>query len=246
MKELTPSGSAPAAMKAIDLHWNGAARRVWVVNHFDSYLDAFAEEVGGQLTDEHCPFGVMLWPAARALAELLPREPSLYPAAPRRIVELGCGVGFISCVLAELFPEAEVWACDYEAVLESYVAANARSFGVADRVRFQRLDWRQPLPEAWRQSADWVLGADVFYDDSHIQHLPPCAAGLLRPRGRLTLADPKRYRFGRALDLLAVHFDLEQHLTQNCSLEQDGIEDVMINLQSREQLVSILDLRKKN
>lgn len=245
MNKPRPPARTPQ-MKAIQLHWNQHPRQVWVVDHFDSYLDEFAEDVGGQLTDEHCPFGVMLWPAARALANLLARSPGLGPERPRRIVELGCGVGFLSCVLASLYPEAEVWACDYEPVLEAYVEANARTWGLGERLRFQELDWRQELPAGWGGTFDWVVGADVFYDDSHIMHLPPCAAALLGPRGRLTLADPKRFRFSLALDRLSELFELENHLTEVCSLEQEGIEEVMINLKSRESLVSILDLRKKS
>ncbi len=237
----------PAKMKAIELSWQGEQRKVWVVDHFDSYLDSFAEGVDGQLTDERCPFGVMLWPAARALAAVFLDENKsfLRPSAPRRIVELGCGVGFLSCVLASLYPEAEVWACDYEPILQGYVERNARSWGLENRVSFHRLDWRDSLADDWRSSVDWVVGADVFYDDSHIQHLPPCAAELLVPGGRLTLADPQRFRFSCALDLLQEHFTLENHESSICSLEAEGIEDVMINLQSREQAVSILDLRKR-
>ncbi len=237
--------------KAIQVDWAGQARQVWVVDQFDNFLSDFAEEVGGQLTDERCPFGVLLWPCARTLAQFLFDDQTLQKdaddssAAPRMIIELGCGVGFMACILATLCPDAAIYACDYEAGLEAMVNRNAADWGVADRVHFKLIDWREPVPEAWRGRCDAVVGTDVFYDDSHLKHLPPYAADLLKPRGRLLLADPKRYRFGQALHNLKDSFDLQRHIERNCSMHQDGIEDFMINLGVEAQKISILDLSKK-
>ncbi|RYZ49643.1 MAG: hypothetical protein EOP07_24130, partial [Proteobacteria bacterium] len=55
--------------RAINVEWNGVQETVWVVDNFDGFLDDFAEEVGGRLDDERCPFGVLLWPSSRTLAD---------------------------------------------------------------------------------------------------------------------------------------------------------------------------------
>lgn len=231
--------------KLINVDWAGSSRGVWVADQFDGFLDEFASAVGGQLTDERCPFGVLLWPCARTMAQFMADDAALRAAEPELIVELGCGVGFISCVLATLYPRAQILACDYEPGLEAMVARNAASWGVAARVSFEKIDWRAPVPDTLKSRADLVVGTDVFYDDSHIKHLPPFAAGLLRADGRMLLADPKRYRFGQALHILKDSFVLERHIELSCSMKQDGIEDFMINAGLEEQNISILDLRKK-
>lgn len=227
--------------KLIHIEFMNELRPIHVVDSFDAFLDEFADEVGGQLTDERCPFGVLLWPSARIVARWLVKEAPWDRSAPLQIIELGCGVGFLSCALALLFPEAQILACDYEANLERYVNANAAAWGVADRVQFQQIDWRQPVPQPWRHQADWVLGADVFYDDSHLKHLPPFARDLLKTDGILTLADPKRFRFGTALDILKTHFTLRRWVEEECHIEKEGIEDFMVNSGVLKQKVSILE-----
>jgi len=227
--------------KLIHIEFMDELRPIHVVDSFDAFLDQFAVDVGGQLTDERCPFGVLLWPSARIVARWLVQEAPWDREAALQIVELGCGVGFLSCALAKLFPNANILACDYEANLEGYVKANATAWGVAHRVEFQQIDWRQPVPAELKHAADWVLGADVFYDDSHLKHLPPFARELLKPEGILTLADPKRFRFGTALDILKNHFALRRWVEEDCHIEREGIEDFMVNSGVLKLKVSILE-----
>lgn len=232
----------PLNQRSISVSWQGRSYAVWVVANFDGYLDEFAAEVGGNLTDERCPFGVLLWPSSRTLADVFAIDKPLSQA--RVIVELGCGVGFLSCVLAKLYPEATIYACDYEDSLGAFVEQNAQAWEVATRVRFQAIDWRHEPPAELLHAADLVVGADVFYDDSHLDHLPAFAAKLLRAEGKLVLADPKRFRFSKALDELAKHFHLMSQVEETCALDQEGIEEFMIGAGYREQKISILNLRR--
>ncbi|WP_141733876.1 class I SAM-dependent methyltransferase [Oligoflexus tunisiensis] len=231
--------------KLIHIEFMNEQRPIRVVDSFDTFLDEFAVQVGGQLTDERCPFGVLLWPSARIVARWLVKEAPWDRDAPLQIVELGCGVGFLSCALALLFPKASIIACDYEEHLERYVKANAAAWGVGDRVQFQQIDWRQPVPADMKGQADWVLGADVFYDDSHLKHLPPFARELLKPDGLLTLADPKRFRFGTAFDILKGHFTLKRWVEEDCDIEREGIEDFMVNSGVLKLKVSILEFAQR-
>ncbi|HYX34108.1 MAG TPA: methyltransferase domain-containing protein [Oligoflexus sp.] len=232
--------------KLIHIEFMNELRPIRVVDSFDDFLDDFATEVGGQLTDERCPFGVLLWPSARIVARWLVQEAPWERDVPLKIIELGCGVGFLSCALATLFPNAEIIACDYEARLEPYVNVNAAAWGVSRRVEFRQVDWRQAVPQKWKHQADWVLGADVFYDDSHLKHLPPFARDLLKADGLLTLADPKRFRFGTALDILKNHFTLRRWVEEDCDIEREGIEDFMVSSGVLKQKVSILEFAQRS
>ncbi|TDC35972.1 methyltransferase domain-containing protein [Micromonospora sp. 15K316] len=56
------------------------------------------------------------------------------------LLDLGCGFGPISCVLADNAPSATVWAVDVNERARELTAANARRVGAADRVRVRAPD----------------------------------------------------------------------------------------------------------
>ncbi|RIV38747.1 class I SAM-dependent methyltransferase [Micromonospora radicis] len=57
------------------------------------------------------------------------------PATSGALLDLGCGFGPISCVLATVAPAATVWAVDVNERARELTAGNAARLGVADRVR---------------------------------------------------------------------------------------------------------------
>ncbi|MEU8297510.1 methyltransferase [Micromonospora sp. NPDC048909] len=56
------------------------------------------------------------------------------------LLDLGCGFGPISCVLATTAPAATVWAVDVNERARELTAANAERIGAADRVRVRAPD----------------------------------------------------------------------------------------------------------
>ena len=63
-----------------------------------------------------------------------------------RVADVGTGSGAIAVSLARLAPAAEVWASDVSAAAVFVARANARRFGVADRVHVVKGDLLEPLP----------------------------------------------------------------------------------------------------
>jgi 16S rRNA G1207 methylase RsmC len=57
------------------------------------------------------------------------------PDATGPLLDLGCGFGPITCVLADHAPAATVWAVDVNERARDLTAANAARVGAADRVR---------------------------------------------------------------------------------------------------------------
>ena len=57
------------------------------------------------------------------------------PGTAGALLDLGCGAGAISCVLATEAPAATVWAVDVNARARELTAENATRVGAADRVR---------------------------------------------------------------------------------------------------------------
>lgn len=66
---------------------------------------------------------------------VLLRKAVLPTAASGPLLDLGCGYGAITCVLAATAPQAAVWAVDVNARARELAAANAARVGAADRVR---------------------------------------------------------------------------------------------------------------
>jgi len=125
------------------------------------------------------------------------------PAGPRRVVlDLGCGPGHTTAMLAAAFPGADVIGIDAS---DAFVA-EATAAAVA-RCRFQVADvTRMPLPAA---------PADVVYARFLVVHLPdPAAAvaawlGQLHPGGLLVVEEPEQIDtddpdFRRYLELASV------------------------------------------
>ncbi|MEV4760290.1 methyltransferase [Micromonospora sp. NPDC049559] len=62
------------------------------------------------------------------------------PGTAGPLLDLGCGFGPITCVLASEAPRATVWAVDVNARARELTAGNAARAGVADRVRVAEPD----------------------------------------------------------------------------------------------------------
>jgi predicted nicotinamide N-methyase len=163
--------------------------------------------------DERLPYWADLWPASMALARHVlgwdppptrRRVPHQRLAPPRDVaswrqeqegaggpgppdaLELGCGVGLVSLVLA-----ARGWhvlATDLEPDALSWITAAARANGRRAPMTAP-LDWRAPPTNL---CAPVVLAADVLYEERMARSLAPAIPHLVSPTGRFVLADPGR------------------------------------------------------
>ncbi|MFD5628495.1 class I SAM-dependent methyltransferase [Streptomyces sp. NPDC127072] len=77
-------------------------------------------------------------------------------AAPRRVVDLGCGTGTGTLALLARFPDAEVTAVDASAAHLRRLRAKADAGGVADRVRIVRADLDAGWPELGEPELVWA------------------------------------------------------------------------------------------
>jgi SAM-dependent methyltransferase len=129
--------------------------------------------------------------AGRALVEWLKREHPQFK--PRRIVDLGCGLGHNTLPLRAAFPEAEIIAIDVAAPMLRYGHARARSLGVSDITFMQADATSAPVEE---NSCDLVFTTMVLHETSR-QALPRFfseAHRLLRAGGLTVHLEQPPYR----------------------------------------------------
>lgn len=142
--------------------------------NYDAGIYATTGGAGGRWSDG----------AGRALVDWLDRRAAPAPA-PRRIVDLGCGIGHNTVPLAQRYPDAEVIAIDAAAPMLRYGYARARSLGVRN-IHFVQADAAQTGLEDG--CADLVLTTMVLHETSR-EAVPAIfreCARLLAPGG-LTL-----------------------------------------------------------
>lgn len=112
----------------------------------------------------------------------------------RRILDIGSGPGVVTCLLAEVFPAAEVVAVDAARPLLDHARARAERLGLADR--FSTIE--AELPDGIGELGE----ADLIWAGNSLHHIGDQRAALarfaelLRPGGTMALVEgglPSRY-----------------------------------------------------
>lgn len=153
----------------------------WTILHTGAIL-SHDDEQRFLLGDQpRLPYGIVLWPAAIALAH----EVAARSVQGARVLELGAGTGLPGIVAATL--GARVVQTDRNAAALAVCRRNAALNGVVLEQR--AADWTE-----WRETAtyDLILGADILYDESVHPQLRQIFDTSLASGGQLLLSDPFR------------------------------------------------------
>ena len=107
---------------------------------------------------------------------------------PARIADLACGAGWSSIAMAVGYPAAEVYGLDIDPESIERARANAAAEGVADRVKFERVDAAEARLEG---SFDLVTIFEAVHDLARPVEVLSTARALLGPGGVLIVADER-------------------------------------------------------
>jgi methyltransferase-like protein 23 len=170
------------------------AGREWSILHTNAVLSL--EEEGRFLRElrDRLPYGVVLWPAAIALAHEVASRAEHF--AGRRVLELGAGTGLPGIVAASL--GGQVLQTDRQELALTVCRRNGERNG-APAISYRLADWT-----SWEEGEtfDWILGSDILYGETLHPHLRRIFETSLAPGGRVLLTDPFRQVSMRLLEEL--------------------------------------------
>jgi predicted nicotinamide N-methyase len=158
--------------------------REWSVLHSGAVVSAADEaRYFDQLTGA-LPYGVVLWPAAIALAHEIATRADAF--AGRSVLELGAGTGLPGVVAASL--GARVVQTDRKEIALYVARLNGERNGAAGIIH-RLADWSK-WDDADRY--DWIIGSDILYNADLHPDLRRIFETNLASGGRVLLADPFR------------------------------------------------------
>lgn len=157
--------------------------RAWRILHTGAILSHADEERFLRGEERRLPYGIVLWPAAIALAH----EVASRPFEGKRVLELGAGTGLPGIIAASL--GARVVQTDRQEVVLHVCKKNAERNDVAAQIEHRIADWTD-----WTDTEryDFILGSDVLYAESLHPHLRRIFESNLADGGTLLLSDPFR------------------------------------------------------
>lgn len=120
--------------------------------HHHHHLDFDSPEMAARAELEGEVLAGLVTDATATLAELCRR----HGVEVRRILDLGCGPGVGTCVLAERFGAATVVAADGSATMLAHARARAERLGLADRVETRLVELPGGLATLGRADVAWA------------------------------------------------------------------------------------------
>ena len=171
------------ATRLLTVRLGGHDYRIRALSDLQQFADPTGQAQRAGISSSLWSLFGQVWPSGRVLAEAM----SHFDVAGKRILELGCGLGLSSLVLAQR--GANVVASDHHPLAESFLAYNA---GLNDlpAVAYRDLPWA--VPDATLGSFDLIIGSDILYERDHAAQVAAMMLRHANPDAELLVTDPGR------------------------------------------------------
>lgn len=178
--------------------------------NYDQLIDtpAVAERFA---RDEYLPYWAEFWPAARVMGERLLRWGAATQLPRPTVLELGCGLGLVGLIAAELGYRTTL--TDYDEDSVAFAAENIRRNRVPNATA-RTLDWTVFDPTL---EVDRIIACEVLYEERHITPIAQFIRNHLRPGGFALVCDTCRRPadgFGEALGACGLSVRIERDIVQ--------------------------------
>jgi len=146
------------------------------IRDLEDYLVSNIEAQG--LSLENFPYWAMVWDAALVLADFLVKQE---PAAPRRILEIGAGLGFAGLCAAARGHLVTLTDNTPDALAFARLSVFHNNLTNA---RVEYLDWSAPTLDG---NFDWIIGSDILYEIKNFSPVMQVFGKYLKPGGKIIL-----------------------------------------------------------
>jgi len=164
-------------------------------------LSPFIEGKNPMLSPSEFPFWVKIWESAMVLADFLAHISS---EPPKRVLELGAGLGVSGLVAASYGHEVTITDMEDEVLDFSRISAAVNG---CKNVTFSRLDWLSPSDTLGQ--FDLIVGSEVLFSERFFQPLLKVFELYLKPDGVIYLAhDVRRQSLVRFFPLCEPHYKI--------------------------------------
>ena len=137
------------------------------------------------LLEDLCPYFGVIWPSARALAEVM-AEAEITTLRNQEILEIGCGLALPSLLIAK--KGIPITATDFHPEVAKFLDRN-RSLNQLENLEYLRLDWKiMDFPHQY----DLVIGSDILYERQHTSQVAHILAKTIALGGQAIITDPGR------------------------------------------------------
>lgn len=147
------------------------------------YADPRGEAAAAGISPACWPLFGQLWPSAQKLANLM----QAWSFGPRRILEIGCGLGLASLVVHRR--GGDITASDCHPLTAAFLQANLRLNHLPD-MKYLTGNWTRASPALGE--FDLIIGSDVLYERSHPAQLATFIEHHAAPGAEVLIVDPNR------------------------------------------------------
>jgi predicted nicotinamide N-methyase len=171
-----------------NVHLGGQDLRIRALSDATQYADVQGHADRAGISSAQWGHFGQLWPSGVVLAEAM----CSFAVDGKRVLEIGCGLGLASLVLARR--DADITASDHHPLAEQFLAYNAGLNGLTMPV-YRDLPWSAIAGELG--SFDLIIGSDILYERGQSATLAGLLDRLANARAEIVISDPGRGNGGR-------------------------------------------------